>query len=74
VSTYTDEQLDALRQALAKGEKRVTFADKTVEYRTVEELQDAIRHVEAALHKDAVSSGFYPRAARQIRFDTGKGF
>lgn len=72
--TYTDEQLDALRQALSKGEKRVTFADKTVEYRSVEELKEAVLHVETAMHKDAVASGFYPRAARQIRLTTGKGF
>jgi hypothetical protein len=29
--TYTETQLQALRDALAKGEKRVTFGDKTVE-------------------------------------------
>jgi len=39
--TYTEMQLQALRDALAKGEKRVTFGDKTVEYRTVEELKQA---------------------------------
>lgn len=72
--TYTEAQLQALRDALAKGEKRVTFGDKTVEYRTVEELRSAIRDVEAGLHKDAVATGLYPRAARQIRLNTGKGF
>ena len=39
---YTQEQLTALETALAKGEKRVTFGDKSVEYRTVEELHAAI--------------------------------
>ncbi|MGH8585247.1 MAG: phage head-tail joining protein, partial [Gammaproteobacteria bacterium] len=29
---YTEAQLQALRDALARGERRVTFADKTVEY------------------------------------------
>lgn len=72
--TYTENQLQALRDALARGEKRVTFADKTVEYRSVEELEQAIRHIEAALHKDAVATGLYPRAPRQIRVTTGKGF
>ena len=71
---YTEEQLSALEAALAKGEKRVTFGDKTVEYRTVEELKQAIAEVEAAMHKDAVSTGLYPRAPRQIRVTTGKGF
>jgi hypothetical protein len=74
MSTYTAEQLQALRDALAKGEKRVSFGDKTVEYRTVEELSTAIREVEVGLHKDAVATGLYPRAPRQIRLNTSKGF
>jgi hypothetical protein len=72
--TYTEVQLQALREALARGEKRVSFGDKTVEYRTVDELQAAIAAVEAAMHKDAVATGLYPRAPRQIRVTTGKGF
>jgi hypothetical protein len=40
---YTQAHLDALEAALVKGEKRVTFGDKTVEYRSVDELQAAIR-------------------------------
>jgi hypothetical protein len=72
--TYTEVQLQALRDSLARGEKRVSFGDKTVEYRTVEELKQAIAEVEAAMHKDAVSTGLYPRAPRQIRVTTGKGF
>lgn len=72
--TYTEAQLQVLRDSLARGEKRVTFGDKTVEYRTVDELKAAIAEVEAAMHKDAVSTGLYPRAPRQIRVTTGKGF
>lgn len=72
--TYTEAQLQALRDALTKGEKRVTFGDKTVEYRSVEELKLAIAEVEAAMRKDAVATGLYPRAPRQIRVTTGKGF
>ena len=63
-----------MRDALVRGEQRVTFGDKTVEYRTVDELKQAITEVEAAMHKDAVSTGLYPRAPRQIRVTTGKGF
>ena len=72
--TYTEAQLQVLRDSLARGEKRVTFGDKTVEYRTVDELKQAIAEVEVAMHKDAVSTGLYPRAPRQIRVTTGKGF
>ncbi len=72
--SYTPEQLQTLRDALAKGERRVSFGDKTVEYRSVEELKAAIREVETALHRDAVATGLWPRSPRQIRVDTRKGF
>lgn len=71
---YTEEQLTALEAALAKGEKRVTFGDKTVEYRSVEELKEAIRVVERGLSTQAANTGLIPPAPRQIRVLTGKGF
>lgn len=67
--TYTTTQLDALKRALATGERRVSFGDKTVEYRSIEELQAAIRTVEAELARDAGTS-----SKRQIRVTTSKGF
>lgn len=66
---YSNEQLLALQKALATGEKRVTFGDKTVEYRSLDEIQAAIREVEASLARAAGS-----RRTRQIRVTTGKGF
>ena len=71
---YTEAQLQALESALAKGEKRVSFGDKTVEYRSVEELKDAIREVKRGLLEQAAASGLWPGAPRQIRITTGKGF
>ena len=71
---YTEDQLTALEAALAKGEKRVTFGDKTVEYRSVEELKDAIRAVERGLAEQAAATGLIPPPARQIRVTTTKGF
>ena len=71
---HSQDQLTALETALAKGEKRVTFGDKTVEYRTVEELQSAIEAVKRDLHDQAVASGLWPKAPRQIRVTTSKGF
>ena len=65
---YTEVQLQALESALAKGEHRVTFGDKTVEYRSVAELQAAIRTVEADIARGSATS------KRQIRVTTGKGF
>ena len=67
--TYTPADLDALQQALLSGERRVSFGDKTVEYRSVGELQAAIRTVAAALARD---QGTAP--TRQIRVTTSKGF
>jgi multidrug resistance efflux pump len=67
--SYTTTQLDALKRALATGERRVSFGDKTVEYRSVEELQEAIRTVEAELARSAGAP-----SKRQIRVTTAKGF
>ena len=67
--TYTTTQLEALKRALATGERRVSFGDKTVECRSVEELQAAIRTVEAEIARNAGAS---PK--RQIRITTAKGF
>jgi len=72
--TYTEEQLTLLEAALAKGEKRITFGDKTIEYRSVEELKEAIRAVERGLAEQAAHTGLIPPPARQIRVVTGKGF
>jgi hypothetical protein len=71
---YTEDQLMVLEAALAKGEKRVTFGDKTVEYRSVEELKEAIRAVERGLAEQAAATGLIPPPARQIRITTTKGF
>ncbi|MEW6100633.1 MAG: hypothetical protein AB1666_15750 [Pseudomonadota bacterium] len=70
---YTQADLEALQAALAKGEKRVSFGDKTVEYRSVEELQAAIRQVKRELFEQAVATGLWPGAPRQIRLHTTKG-
>ena len=72
--TYTPTQLDALKRALATGEHRVSFGDKTVEYRSVDELQAAIAAVKRDLFEQAVDTGLWPGAPRQIRVTTGKGF
>lgn len=70
---YTEAHLEALQAALAKGEKRVSLGDKTVEYRSVEELQAAIRQVKRELFEQAVATGLWPGAPRQIRLHTTKG-
>ncbi len=71
---FTAEDLERLETALAKGEHRVSFADKTVEYRSVEELKAAIREVRRGLVEQGIDAGLWPKSARQIRVTTGKGF
>lgn len=70
---FIESQLEALEAALAKGEKRVSFADKTVEYRSVEDLMAAIREVKRGLFEQATGTGLWPGAPRQIRVTTSKG-
>jgi hypothetical protein len=66
---YTEQQLQALRDALANGVRRVRFGDREIEYRTVEELKAAIATAEADLAKAAGTP-----TTRQIRISTQKGF
>lgn len=66
---YTQQQLQALRDALASGVRKVRFADREMEFRDVAELKQAIATAEADLAK---STGTL--IARQIRVSTGKGF
>ncbi|QWD65982.1 phage head-tail joining protein [Polynucleobacter sp. MWH-Aus1W21] len=69
MTTYTLEHAQALREAIASGEHRVTYDGKTIEYRTVSDLKLALAEVEAAL---ASSNG--KTKTRQIRVTTSKGF
>ncbi len=66
---YTEQQLQALRDALASGVRKVRFADREMEFRDVAELRQAIATAEAELARSAGTP-----VARQIRVSTGKGF
>ena len=66
---YTEQQLQALRDALASGVRRVRFADREVEFRDVAELKQAIATAEAEVAKSAGTP-----VVRHIRVSTGKGF
>ncbi len=66
---YTDQQLQALRDALANGVRRVKFGDREIEYRTIDELKQAIATAEADVAKDSGTP-----MIRQIRVSTEKGF
>ena len=38
---YTQKHLDAVERAIARGEKVVRYTDRTVEYRSIDELPKA---------------------------------
>ena len=66
---YSEQQLQTLRDALANGVRRVRFGDREIEYRTVDELKQAIAAAESDVTQN---SGTAP--VRQIRVQTEKGF
>jgi hypothetical protein len=68
MTAYTAEQLQALKDALANGMTRVKFADRDVQFRSIQELKEAISVVSSEV---AATSG--TKIRRQIRVYTGKG-
>ncbi|WP_030128519.1 phage head-tail joining protein [Pseudomonas sp. QTF5] len=63
--SFTQKHLDAVESAIARGEKTVRYADRTVEYRTVDELLKARDQIRSSL---IAAAG--PRA-RVIRLSHG---
>ena len=63
--SFTQKHLDAVESAIARGEKTVRYADRTVEYRTVDELLQA---------RDRIRSSMAGPRSRVIRLShAGKG-
>ena len=55
----TQSQIDALDDAIASGELRVTYDGRTVEYRSIKDLKVARQHLAQQL--DMSSRGAKPR-------------
>jgi predicted DNA-binding transcriptional regulator AlpA len=53
---WTQAEIDALKTAIAKGEKQVTFADRSVTYRSLDEMLTALQLMEAEVAADAGTS------------------
>lgn len=69
--SYTELDREIIRRAIVRGERRVTFGDKTVEYRSVDELRSILRKIDMEIiRNDQENSGI----VRQIRVNTNKGF
>jgi hypothetical protein len=66
---FTSTDSAALKQAIASGERRVRFSDgREVEYRSIGELMQALRTVEAEL---AAGDGERRPAAIRVRVSKG---
>ena len=66
--SFTQKHLDAVESAIARGEKTVRYADRTVEYRTVDELLKAREEIRSSL-----ASAAGPRSRVVRLFHAGKG-
>jgi hypothetical protein len=47
MAVYTQSQIDALRRAYARGVTRVSYGDKTVEYRSLDEMKRVLAEMES---------------------------
>jgi hypothetical protein len=68
-AAYTDADLLAIRRAIARGERSVQFADRSVTYRSTEELIAAESRISRALSSTATT-----RRRKQTRAYSSKGF
>ena len=68
IMSFTQKHLDAVEAAIARGEKTVRYADRTVEYRTVDELLKARDQIRTSL---VASAG--PRSKVVRLYHGGKG-
>ena len=53
---WTSADVTALKTAIASGELSVQFADRRVQYRSIDELQRALKLVEAEVNSATVSA------------------
>lgn len=60
----TAEDLDKLKAALASGERVIRTRDRQIEYRSIEELKQAIELAEQAL----VTENITPRVLRGLAY------
>jgi len=70
MGNFTQNQLDTLRSAFATGQLRVSYGDKTVVYRSLEEMKDLMGVMERDI---ASSSSYATKQVRQVRIRTSKG-
>ena len=67
---WTTAERDALKSAIAKGEKSCTFADRSVVYRDLAEMREALALIEAEL---AAATSDTPRPRQYLGYQSGRG-
>lgn len=63
---YTSEDYQALKQSIAKGVHSVAYGDKNVTYRSLNEMKELLRMMEAELFPERI-----PRRRRFASVDRG---
>lgn len=66
--SFTQKHLEAVEAAIARGEKTVRYTDRTVEYRTVDELLKAREEIRTSL-----ATAAKPRSRVYRLYHGGKG-
>lgn len=65
-------RIDALELAMATGQLEVSYADKTVRYRTFDEMERALGFLKRK--RDELTGTGRSAGSRQIRIYTGDGY
>lgn len=63
---YTTQQYIALKNAIVNGVQSVTYGDKTVNYRSIADMKEALKMMEAELFPERI-----PRRRRLASIDRG---
>ncbi len=67
---WTQTDIDKLKAAIAQGATKVKFADREVTYRSLDEMRETLRILQAEV--DA-AAGLTRTRVRRVLFVTGKG-
>lgn len=66
MATFTTAELTALTEAIATGTRRVRYADKEVEYRTLREMIDLRDMMRRELGLIKVNMRIYPNHSKNL--------
>lgn len=67
---WTQTDIDKLKVAIAQGATKVKFADREVTYRSLDEMRETLRIIQAEVDG---ANGVTRRRLRRVLFSTTKG-